>query len=138
MIDCLMQLKDGKWSCSDCEWTYPLQAEEPPKRNCPVAMQRAGSIPHDLLRKESPLPTLAELIERVRRDIAERLNAERLDPELPAMMPEIVRRAAICHTNRCDKFNDQTCTDRGGACTHWVRWMERLSFGQCEQWREGT
>ncbi len=83
-------------------------------------------------------PTLAELIERVRRDIAERLNAERLDPELPAMMPEIVRRAVICHTNRCDKFNDQTCTDRGGACTHWVRWMERLSFGQCEQWREGT
>ena len=52
MTDCMMQLKDGKWSCPDCEWTYPLQAEEPPKRNCPVAMQRVGSILHELLRND--------------------------------------------------------------------------------------
>ncbi len=131
MICNLIRQPDKTWKCNRCDWVYRGLAKT--KHYCKASPKKMTP---PLLRPELPLPTLAELVERVRRDIAERLNAERLDPELPAMMPEIVRRAAICHTNRCGKFNDQICTDRGGACTHWVRWMERLSFGQCGEWTE--
>lgn len=74
-------------------------------------------------------PTAAELIERVRRDLADRLCGE-----LPAMLPEIARRVTICYDNTCKKFNERVCTDRGSACTCWKRWIERLAIGQCKYW----
>ncbi len=117
-LDCPLELIGGKWVCPDCGWVYPLPADpnRPPSRNCP-----------DRLRP----PTLAELIERVRRDLAERVGAE-----LSAMMPKIICRVTVCHANYCSKFDVQTCTDRGQVCTYWVRWIERLAYGTCRQWGE--
>ena len=115
MTDCQLELIDGKWTCPNCDWVYPRPAAKPPRRNCPARRR---------------LPSSAELIEQVRR-----VQAERLQCILPAMLPEISRRVLICHGNPCGKFNGRTCTDRGKICSCWRRWMERLAIGKCDCWK---
>ncbi|KKN80838.1 hypothetical protein LCGC14_0326450 [marine sediment metagenome] len=37
-MDCPLQLNtDGIWQCPQCNWTYRIQSDEPPRRNCPKA-----------------------------------------------------------------------------------------------------
>jgi len=46
MIDCTFHLDPrGKWQCSLCGWTYPLNAEKPPRRNCPSRKREPDPYP---------------------------------------------------------------------------------------------
>jgi len=47
-MDCPLELIADRWTCPQCDWVYPLQAERPPRRNC------------------SNSPDLAEAAERLR------------------------------------------------------------------------
>lgn len=103
-LDCPVELLDGKWTCPQCGWVYPLPAQDdPPRRNCPRAPNG---------------------IDRVLAAVARRLA------DTPFDLPEV--RIRICWD--CAEFNGRTCTERGSACKHFERWIERLSFGGCEVW----
>lgn len=125
------QQPDGTWICANpgCGWHYKKATAKPPKRNCPKYTEPSRSRPLPA-RSPPPLPTLPELIERVRRDLAERVGGK-----LPAMLPEIVRRVVICHSNGCGRFDGTTCADCGRECERWNSWSERLVTGNCTNWQ---
>ena len=103
-LDCPFDLVDGKWTCPQCKWVYPLEAQaDPPRRNCPRAPKG---------------------IDRVFAIVTRRLEGTPFD------VPEI--RIRICYD--CNEFNGSTCTERGSSCKHFERWIERLTSGQCSHW----
>ena len=65
MINCPTKLVDGKWTCPNCGWVYPLQSERPPHRNCPKASSAklpkpgVGDFLHDILLEEFNLDITA-------------------------------------------------------------------------------
>jgi len=102
--------------CINCDWVYRGKSSK--------------TIEHTCRNSEPPVPpTLEVLTEQIYQDMKSRLSTQ-----LPAMIPEITRRASICYSNPCKKFNGHLCTDRGSVCTCWKRWMERLAIGQCGYW----
>lgn len=38
-----MELRDGKWQCVVCGWTYKHKTPKPPRRNCPESKRIEGA-----------------------------------------------------------------------------------------------
>ena len=109
--------EDGEYAMNCRRCGHQMKSRYPPN----LVHTRCGN---------STPPTASEVIELVRSDLAKRDF-----DELPGTLPEIARRVVICHRNACGKFNGRLCTDRGGICTHWARWIERLAVGVCAEWK---
>ena len=115
MIDCPLQLVDGKWTCPQCGWAYKLTSDDPPKRNCPKAPRGVDAV-LQLVGNRLGQTTACD-------------NGE---------WDEIERRGRVCVICPRRRFRGYTGTDRGSRCRHWERWIERLVYGRCGCWESAA
>ncbi len=109
--DCPFDLADGKWTCPQCGWVYPLESAKPPYRTCPKAP-----------------PVIDRVLARIR---------SRLDKATTCTAAEwdaIESRVRVCCACPFGKFTGGTCRERGTDCTKFDRWFERVTIGNCLAW----
>lgn len=117
MINCPTDLVDGKWTCPLCDWIYPLDSDQPPKRNCPKSPEgRAGR--------------LIAILHAVTQGIESEPTWQMY---LPRPLPDLERNIGICLD--CEHYKDNTCTKRGirRRC-QWLKSLGCVGFRDCERW----
>lgn len=100
------------WVCKNCATIVPKRANKKPLATCKCVKF--------IQPKTQPDPKSRVLREYNRFD------------SLPNSRETVKQRLTICVA--CDKFNGQTCTERGSPCRYYKRWLERLFFGRCKKW----
>jgi hypothetical protein len=108
------------WLCPVCGVALPRREGEPPPRLVCAGVLRPRPAPR---RRSVPPP-------------AERILAHHAAlPRPPCDRAEVRRRLAVCKTNACGHFLPTgVCDDRGGPCTRFHRWLERVLSGSCPHW----
>ncbi len=118
MTDCPFQLVNSKWTCPDCGWVYPLEADEPPCRNCPKSPQGiAGRI--------------ANLAHAAREQYSNTFYMR--DPE------QLTRLIGICLDceHFVDRCNDGRFPSGCDGCRHWLKSLSSVGFRECPMWQDG-
>lgn len=119
MINCPLQLVDGKWTCPLCGWVYPLDSEKPPHRNCP----------------KSPGGREGRMIATVHQINLKRENEINWTMYPPRHLIDMEKILGICLD--CPEHNGNTCVVRGTDCKargHWLKRLACLGFRECERW----
>ena len=107
VIDCTFLINEtGLWQCVTCDWIYPLQADDPPRRNCPA------------LADVSPRDALLAQLQKRHNDGARDM----------ALIEKDVER---CFSG-CRHMLGSVCQRRGTSCRKYQRWIEALLFTGCD------
>lgn len=124
MINCPFDLVDGKLTCPQCDWVYPLRSDKPPKRNCPKSPEgRAGRL----------IAVLHEISSKHESEMKAN-GSWQMYPLRPLI--DLEKYLEICLD--CDQHNGNTCTTRGTDCRARGLWLKRLAcvgFRDCPNWK---
>lgn len=109
--NCWFERRGGQWTRTACGWTFPHEADEPPRRNCPQA----------------PC-TVAEYKARFAKELLA-LAAEKRTVRTGEQMLATID---ACFGG-CEHLQDNLCRRRGSGCKRRARWIECIALSGCDR-----